>query len=567
METSNNKLAWAAFGLLFLFAVHYFQNNLGGYGLQLSFNNTVWMAALLVISVGIFQGVNRGQWQLPGYWKDYLLLFLALFLPIVWSGDTAIYAIGRFFAVLAGVLYLLALFQSFDAERDERSLLFIVVMSVLIEASLGALQLAGWQWLPIGRISETGIRPQGIFQQPNVYASFLATGMMAALWLLAKHKLPLSTAPKVAWLAVLFATLFLAAFGQYVTVSRTGVLATAGGLLLLLIALRGQHQRLLLWGVIMVVFGELAGYLYTSIEHNLVRDASGVLESNGRSAIWAVSWQLFAHHPLTGVGLGGFEAAYADQRALTFAHTGLLSMANVDHPHNELLFWAVEGGLLPVLAILLFAGRFVWRLAHLGRNAFAYAALLFPIALHSMTEYPFYHSAIHWFTFLLLLFLVESRVAPLQRKDAALPYVWKSLTAVGLLFGTVFLLTNLQTISKLVQVSRANQVAKAGDSPLLPMRDIINPVVFQSQIEHIAMYAQLQQALKTHNRAVLQHFINWGWQFSESVVRADTFENMLRAAQALGDNTQYQRILRRARWLYPRNPAFEASSSEVGQKQ
>ncbi|WP_406667133.1 Wzy polymerase domain-containing protein [Gallaecimonas sp. GXIMD1310] len=550
-----------------MFAVHYFQNNLGGYGLQLSFNNTVWMAALLVVGVGIFQGVNCGQWQLPGYWKDYPLLFAALFIPLLWSGDTAIYAVGRFFAVLAGLMFLLALFQSFDGERDERSLLFIVVLSVLIEASLGALQLTGWQWLPGGRVSETGIRPQGIFQQPNVYASFLATGMMAALWLLAKHKLPASPVRKVAWLAVLFATLGLAAFGQYVTVSRTGVLASAGGLLLLLLAFRGQHRRVLFFGVLLLVVGELAGYLYTTFEHNVVRDASGVLESNGRSAIWTVSWQLFAHHPVTGVGLGGFEAAYADQRAMTFAQTGLLSMANVDHPHNELLFWAVEGGLLPVLAILLFAARFVWRLAHLGRNAFAYAALLLPIALHSMTEYPFYHSAIHWFTFLLLLFLVESRVAPLQQKDAALPYVWKSLTAAGLLLGSAFLLTNLQTISKLVQVSRANKVAKEGDSPLLPMRDIINPVVFQSQIEHIAMYAQFQQALKTHNRTTLQRFIDWGWQFSHSVVRADTFVNMLRAADALGDRAQYQRILKRARWLYPRNPAFEASSSEVGQKQ
>ncbi|WKE66800.1 Wzy polymerase domain-containing protein [Gallaecimonas kandeliae] len=550
---NNNKLAWAAFGLLFLFAAQYFQHNIGGYGLQLSFNNTVWMAALLMITVGVFRGVGNGYWILPRAWRQYLLLFIVLFLPLAWSGDTAEYAIGRFFGVLGGLLFLLALFQSFDAKRDEKVLLFIFVLAAGIQVVLGALQLLGWQWLPIGRISDSGIRPQGIFQQPNVFASFIATGMMAALWLLARYEAPTKALSKWLWFGVIYLTLLFSAFDQYVTLSRTGILAQVGGLLLFLFTSK-KSSRALLLGVSLVIVGELGGYFYGVLADNVVRSAATVTDSNGRNAIWTVTAQIFLAHPLAGVGLGGFEAAYANQRAIAFAQSGLWSLPNVDHPHNELLFWATEGGILPLFGILLFSGALVWRLRSLGRLGFAYAAMIFPIALHCMTEYPFYHSATHWFVFLTLLFLIEAQIGELERRQVALPYVWKSMTAIGVIVGEIFLATNLHTISKLVQVVRANEVAKEGDSPLAPLLDIVNPIVFQNHIEHIAMAARLQLALANRDEKALREYIDWGWQYSQVVVRKDIFEKMLIAANALGDKQEAAKIRQRAQWLFPEDP-------------
>ncbi|EKE75355.1 PglL family O-oligosaccharyltransferase [Gallaecimonas xiamenensis] len=563
MESTNNKLAWAAFGLLFLFATQYFQHNIGGYGLQLSFNNVVWIAVLVMITVGIVRGTNRGTWTLPSRWPWYLGLFLCLFLPLLWSDNTAEYAIGRFFGVLGGLLFLLALFQCFEARQAEKGLLLIIIGSVSLQSLLGTLQLFGWDWLPIGRISEAGVRPQGIFQQPNVFASYVATGVMASLWCLVKYQAPKRVSLKVAWYGVLLSCLTLGPFCLYIALSRTGVLALALGLFCFL-WVRKPASRPLMIGVAAIILGELAGLLFTEVVQGAVRGAAGITESNGRTGIWTVSLQLFSQHPLLGSGLGSFEAAYAWQRGAAFAATGLLAMANVDHPHNELLFWAVEGGLLPVTGIVAFSLTFLLALRHLGRDAWGYGALLLPIILHCMTEYPFYHSAAHWFVFLTLLFLVESRLAPLKDKPVALPYVWKSLSMIALLVGSLFLVTNLHTIAKLTQVARANKVAQGSDSPLAPLLDIVNPIVFQNHITHLGMYTRLQVALATHDQQALRDYISWGWQFSHNVVRPDTFIYMREAAEALGDEAEVARIESRARWLYPMNPQFKHHPAASG---
>ncbi|VTR25979.1 Lipid A core - O-antigen ligase and related enzymes [Serratia fonticola] len=96
------------------------------------------------------------------------------------------------------------------------------------------------------------------------------------------------------------------------------------------------------------------------------------------------------------------------------------------HPHNELLLWWVEGGLIALLGmlILVWAGlKLVARSRLRDMQAFSYGkasagealalcVALLPIALHSQTEYPFYLSALHWLVFLLLLAMLDRLVGP-----------------------------------------------------------------------------------------------------------------------------------------------------------
>ena len=81
----------------------------------------------------------------------------------------------------------------------------------------------------------------------------------------------------------------------------------------------------------------------------------------------------------------------------------------MDHPHNEILFWTVEGGIIPLLGILFIVGSFlniVWKAKK--NRAWSYLVLLLPITIHLQLELPFYISAIHWFTFIFLTFIVDA---------------------------------------------------------------------------------------------------------------------------------------------------------------
>ncbi|WP_249114819.1 O-antigen ligase family protein, partial [Vibrio parahaemolyticus] len=68
--------------------------------------------------------------------------------------------------------------------------------------------------------------------------------------------------------------------------------------------------------------------------------------------------------PFTGYGYGKFESEYmlytARQHALNENYpAGLPAM---DQPHNELLYWGVEGGLLPILGIFLAMALVLYRI-------------------------------------------------------------------------------------------------------------------------------------------------------------------------------------------------------------
>jgi O-antigen polymerase len=123
-----------------------------------------------------------------------------------------------------------------------------------------------------------------------------------------------------------------------------------------------------------------------------------------------------------------------------------------------MLLWAVEGGIVPIIAILLLATCFIrlllpFRFTH----AMALLALVIPIAVHTQTEYPLYHSALHWLVLLVLVFYIDS-----QSESSRQQLFWPTfaLRAVALLiplFTTLFMLSNLHIISIKTEFERSKK--------------------------------------------------------------------------------------------------------------
>jgi O-antigen ligase len=80
-----------------------------------------------------------------------------------------------------------------------------------------------------------------------------------------------------------------------------------------------------------------------------------------RLQIWSSSLRMVADHPFFGVGLDNFLYRYRDGYMLPEA----AEEPNISHPHNWLLHFWLELGLLGVIAavgLLLWAGRAAWTL-------------------------------------------------------------------------------------------------------------------------------------------------------------------------------------------------------------
>lgn len=167
---------------------------------------------------------------------------------------------------------------------------------------------------------------------------------------------------------------------------------------------------------------------------------------------------MIAAHPLSGWGYGSFEYAFQHFRIELVPPTRVLEIAR--HPHNELLYWWVEGGLVALLGIsllILGGGRLLLQVFRHDRRAFSTGAAnagetsalclaLLPMLIHTQLEYPFYLSAMHWMVFLLLLAMADRLscrkvgviILPARGTVAAALWHWRAVHGDGCDYGGDF---------------------------------------------------------------------------------------------------------------------------------
>jgi len=86
---------------------------------------------------------------------------------------------------------------------------------------------------------------------------------------------------------------------------------------------------------------------------NPLRQAGGI-----RVDLWLSSLAMLRDHPLLGVGLDNFTYLYQQ----VYIREGGIAEPNLSHPHNWLLHWWLETGLLGLVAFVWLVVRF-WQLA------------------------------------------------------------------------------------------------------------------------------------------------------------------------------------------------------------
>lgn len=283
-----------------------------------------------------------------------------------------------------------------------------------------------------------------------------------------------------------------------------------------------------------------------------------------RTFIWSYSWKLLLESPITGLGYGSFESVFLHGYMAEKNDNNLIpSIANLDHPHNELLYWGVEGGLLPILLLLAMAGMLLWRLrGQRWPRALALLALVTPMALHTQTEYPFYHSIVHWFLFLTLIWFIDEECEEMTRPGIrTLVYPHRLLLrflalAIPLLV-VPFMATALHTAWVVTKYERGGF-----KEPDLLLK-VVNPVAWLTRVEFDVNGVRLAVGLQTKNRQELEAYIAWARDFVRHTPRVNIYAGMIEATLALGEGDAARAILSQARLLYPDDPQLGALSRRL----
>ncbi len=466
-EKRMAQLYVAAWALLLIIATPYIQKNNGGEGLALPFNTTTWIAVALIVTLGALQASA----QLKLYFTRFNVLvyftICALAAPLLWSDDPwRAYALDRYLAIFAMSFLILSRAQFSLSARHLNLLMVVLVIAGLVQSFTCIAQLFYGDHLSW----YTGKRLVGTLQQPNLVGSFIGTTLVVAMYQYAK------LAKNLPQKVLMLIALTIGTWALILVMSRTGAVGTATGIIGITL-LTGWRSCLPAWAAI--ACGALLALTVLSTGNAETR--ANLSDPGYRITAYSLSTELLMEKPLTGYGIGRFQSVFMKKQAAEDAGYAGRVVA-LSHPHNELLFWGVEGGLLPVMALVslgCWMSWQVWRHGQVHQKSMWIAAL--PILLHTQTELPLYLSTPH----LALLSLLISEADSGKKNFVTIRNgsLLKRLAILLMCMVSIFMLTNLQAI---------NMLNQAVHSPAA-LAKIINPLAQEKRINEILGEVLAQQ--------------------------------------------------------------------------
>jgi O-antigen polymerase len=418
--------------------MHYYQSGIGGYGLYLGFNSVSWIFVSLMFFIVCLK-VAKAKYFMFCKTDIYLLIvFSVCMLPLLWSPSPwRESSYDRYIGMIAILLIILAHRQIIFSSKQKKIFFAFISGAVFIQSLVGLAQFT----FPEQFSFTASNRPIGTLLQPNVYASLLATGLAVSLTQLFYSDL--SKILKTFHYLVIFSVVLL----QVLVISRVGMLGSLIVIVMMFALSWGDRKQVIKVVMVIlmaVIFGSLLKFVV--VGGDKARNIDELSNLGYRSIAYSLSIDLIKNKPLKGYGLGRFSSIYMDRQSefLIDKPNLIKSTGPLTHPHNELLLWWVEAGLLPVLAMVLFGiwfAQLVWRNGAFHHKT-AFICML-PILLHTQTEYPFYQSTPHLIIFALLL--SEATPEKLRAINHSLDFLFKALGSLAIILTSIFMLSNLHT--------------------------------------------------------------------------------------------------------------------------
>ena len=271
-------------------------------------------------------------------------------------------------------------------------------------------------WNPkviVGNAYAPFYRVNSVFYDPSVYGRFLVVAMLAALVLALYDRDRRAAFGSAAAIVLIWPGLLFSFSQSSYAALMVGTAVVA--------AFRWRWRAAVALGAAAAVIAAVA--LGTPhIRHSLLRESGSGLNqaSSGRAKLVTQGIRIAVHHPVQGVGIGGFKRAYADRVGLKGKEPKKAAS------HNTAVTVAAETGIpgLVFLGWLVFAALLVTLRrsgsSFKGRACLAIAAAVAAIGVHSLFYNALFEDPMFWG--LRALTALCARL-PLRRETAAAPTV------------------------------------------------------------------------------------------------------------------------------------------------
>jgi O-antigen polymerase len=520
----------------------------GGTGLYLSFNVFGWLIATILISLGLWQ-ITLNKKVVTSKLQLYSLLgFLCLCIPMFYGSEFSDHAIPRLLGLAGGLLLLFSLYQFDELKNNPQQILWWILMAVAVQASFGLVQYfilesGDWGGYKLG-IS----RPHGSFLQPNVMASFMATGIAISLYLSVSSKIfHLNKYRQVLCYLSLFSATFLVVILQ----SRTGHLATILVLIFTGIYSYRRNRKQFYVNSLIIITALCIALISFNNTNGYSRGEENYQKAGARPDTYLITAQMIKEKPIIGAGYGLYERAFLDTyNSYIIDHPEIgEAQQRMAHPHNEVLYWVSEGGIIALLGMVFFFVAYMnsWlKISNMLAKRLAILGLITPLLLHSQLEFPFYTSISHWFVFIILLWFTDIQSNSDKNKVSfEKTFLLRFLAILLPVIFLPFLVMTLHTGSIIVEHE------KNGYQNIERLLEIENPIAWQSRLDKNIYGHTLVAGLREKNPEALQRYINWGLTRVRHAPRISLYSNILLCLGILKQEKEYQRVLTEAKLTYP----------------
>jgi putative inorganic carbon (HCO3(-)) transporter len=348
-------------------------------------------AAALLLAWELVQGDQRARELGPVAWP--LAAFVGWTgLSILWTGDLRQGAIELLFFFLPFGLLAVALARLRWSRLITLGLLAELTAMAVVFAVVGIYQYENRDifWNPKLLVSNAFApfyRVNSVFWDPSIYGRFLVVAILACLVVVLFVRDRRLVLGATAAIAVIWA-------GLYFSYSQSSFAALAVGVIVAAVFAWGRRGlALAAVAAVVVVAGALA---VPSVRHDVFGGGSGKSATSGRGKLVRRGLHIAVHHPVAGVGVGGFKHAYAELANLKGREP------NAAASHTTPVTVAAEGGIvgfalyvwLLVAALALAFRRFARDVP--GLTALALGLAVTAIAVHSLFYSAFFEDPTVW---------------------------------------------------------------------------------------------------------------------------------------------------------------------------
>ncbi|MFB4340229.1 Wzy polymerase domain-containing protein [Pantoea sp. CS_6] len=543
---------WLCGGFLYAFP------NSGGLGLSLPQNILTWLVIALVLLLCTFSIKLTGARLSPftGGERVILLGVVLWSFPLFLTRDFDWYqnALPRVIALLVLIVFYFTLGHTLSRRLKCRYLfLHVIVNASLLQAGYAILQF----------VLSPGERPYGSFQQVNVLSTFLATGLVCLLFIFNRSKAEQKTVLRYYYG---FSIVLLAAIIVLLQ-SRAAFIGAVGGTSIVLWKGFTEKRTRSYSALMLLLAGTGCGLFILYVLPLFLPDPvlPVILKTSSNSArfyMMRLTTELIMQSPITGQGYGSFEAVFGQLASTVWPG---LEAATVTHPHNELLFAWVEGGVIALCGLVLIVTGIIMQLWERGALKWYGVALLLPVAVHMNLEYPLYQSAVYALVVVLLLLAAGVIASPVKAEMTKTGVQIKSgFTIARILLGAFSLFMVYFSFTGLITQQKLTQIEKNGLQAFLLEPDktlsiFPNRYSQQARIDFDYHVSLLLRFNKEQNLTLLYAFQKWADNFLKTHNDPNVYDSLIKIA-IFQKSSRYRYLCDEAHGRWPKDKRFICDS-------